>query len=77
MPRARAARAVVEGLPGVVRAQLFGDALHVTVASPAESREAQTALAAGLAAAGHPVTAIAPIAPALEDVFLARIAEAE
>ena len=30
LPRVRAARPVVEKLPGVVRAQVFGDTLHVT-----------------------------------------------
>jgi ABC-2 type transport system ATP-binding protein len=73
LPRARAARPVVESLPGVVRAQVFGDALHVTVATP----EAGAALAGHLAAAGHPATGVVPIAPSLEDLFLARIAQAE
>ena len=73
LPRARAARPVVEGLAGIVRAQLFGDSLHVTVADP----RAVATLPAQLAAAGHPGAIVAPIAPGLEDVFLARIAEAE
>ena len=73
LPRARAARAAVEALPGVVRAQLFGETLHVTVETAAGAAN----LAAQLAAAGHPAEAVVPIAPALEDLFLARIAEAE
>jgi ABC-2 type transport system ATP-binding protein len=88
LPRARAARPVVEALPGVVRAQVFGDTLHVTVEpgepgafTPAVAATAATpaiaAIASHLAAAGHPATGIAPIAPSLEDLFLARIAEAE
>ncbi len=73
LPRARAARRVVEGLPGVASAQLFGETLHVTVADP----RAVATLPAELAAAGHPAASVAPIAPGLEDVFLARIAAAE
>jgi ABC-2 type transport system ATP-binding protein len=73
LPGARAARPVVEALPGVVRAQVFGDTLHVTTRSPAAS----AALVGHLTAAGHPPTAVAPITPSLEDLFLARIADAE
>lgn len=73
LPRPRAARPIVEGLAGVVRAQLFGESLHVTVASA----EAAAALPARLAAAGHPAEAVDAIPPGLEDVFLARIAEAQ
>ena len=69
----RAARPAVEALPGVVRAHLFGDRLHVTVAAASTPEE----LGGRLAAAGHPAGSIAPIAPTLEDVFLARVAEAE
>jgi len=70
---ARRARAVAESVPGVRRAQLFGETLHVTVDSAARTGEA---LAAALAAAGHPVRALEPVPATLEDVFLARIAEA-
>ncbi len=70
---ARAARPAIEALPGVVRAHLFGDRLHVTVAPESTPEE----LGRRLAAAGHPAEAIAPLAPSLEDVFLARVAEAE
>ena len=73
LPGVRAARPVVEKLPGVVRAQVFGDTLHVTL----QTAEAGAALAGHLAAAGHPATSVAPIAPSLEDLFLARIADAE
>mgnify|MGYP003375060087 CR=1 FL=1 len=69
----RAARPAVEAVPGVVRAHLFGDRLHVTVAAGAEP----AALAADLAATGHPASAIERIAPSLEDVFLAAVAEAD
>lgn len=82
LPRARAARPLVETLPGVVRAQVFGDGLHVTLerreaAADPRAGDSRVALSAHLAAAGHPATAIVPIEPVLEDVFLARIAEAE
>ena len=80
LPRARAARTIVDALPGVRSAQLFGDSLHVTVARPLEESpeksDARAALAAVLAAAGFPAATIAPLAPSLEDVFLARITEA-
>ena len=69
----RAARPAVEALPDVVRAHLFGDRLHVTVATESTPEE----LGRRLAAAGQPAATIAPIAPTLEDVFLARVAEAE
>jgi len=69
----RAARPAVEALPGVVRAHLFGDRLHVTVAPESAPEE----LGRRLAAAGLPAESIAPIPPSLEDVFLARVAEAE
>ena len=76
-PEARRLGAAVEAVAGVVRAQLFGDRLHVTVTDPAASQEVRAGLASALAAAGAPGAAIAPIDPSLEDVFLARIAEAE
>ncbi len=80
LPRARAARAIVAALPGIRSAQLFGDSLHVTLEAPTpgapQAPEPRAALAAALAEAGHPASRIAPLAPALEDVFLARISEA-
>ncbi|MCZ7652849.1 MAG: ABC transporter ATP-binding protein [Thermoanaerobaculia bacterium] len=75
-PEARRFAAAVEAVPGVLRAQLFGDRLHVTV-DAATAGEVRAALATALAAAGASGAAIAAIEPSLEDVFLARIAEAE
>jgi ABC-2 type transport system ATP-binding protein len=71
---ARRARAVAESVPGVRRAQLFGESLHVTVESDGRTRDA---LATALATAGHPVRSLERVPATLEDVFLARIAEAE
>ena len=71
---ARRARAVAESVRGVRRAQLFGESLHVTVEPDGRAREA---LAAALAGAGHPVRSLERVPATLEDVFLARIAEAE
>ncbi|KAB2950420.1 MAG: ABC transporter ATP-binding protein [Thermoanaerobaculia bacterium] len=70
---ARSARAVAELVPGVRRAQLFGETLHVTVDSAAR---AAPELAAALSAAGHVVRDLTRIPASLEDVFLARIAAA-
>jgi drug efflux transport system ATP-binding protein len=72
--RPRAARPVVEAVAGVVRAQVFGERLHVTVASGAETAPR---IRAALRHAGFEVTALEPLAPGLEDLFLARIAGAE
>jgi len=62
----------LEAVPGVSEAALFGDRLHALLADAAVA----TALAAHLAAAGHPGAAIAPIAPSLEDAFIHIIASA-
>jgi ABC-2 type transport system ATP-binding protein len=74
LARARAARPVAERSPGVVRADLFGDRLHVTMASAASDR---APLLAALAAAGFADVDATPVEPTLEDVFLAHIAAAE
>jgi ABC-2 type transport system ATP-binding protein len=62
--------AALAGAPGIVRAGLFGRALHVTVrehdAGPARVREA-------LAAHGIEVAGIRPVEPSLEDVFIALV----
>jgi ABC-2 type transport system ATP-binding protein len=71
--RPRAVRPVVEAVEGVTKAQVFGERLHVTVASAAATapriREA-------LRRAGFEVAALEPITAGLEDLFLARIAGA-
>jgi ABC-2 type transport system ATP-binding protein len=71
--RVREARVVVEALPGVRRAAIFGDRLHLAVDSA--EREAP-AVAAALRAAGFEVREARPLAPSLEDVFIERIAGA-
>jgi ABC-2 type transport system ATP-binding protein len=65
-----AALAALDGSPGVVRAGLFGRALHVTV----EDREAALAeLPRRLAALGVGLAGLRPIEPSLEDVFIALV----
>jgi ABC-2 type transport system ATP-binding protein len=70
----RRARAVVEEVAGVERVLIFGDRLHVTVGAADSART--RAIAAALAAAGFADAAIRTVEPVLEDVFLARVAEA-
>jgi ABC-2 type transport system ATP-binding protein len=72
--RLRRARATVLALPGVSGAAIFGDQLHLTVDDAARrAPEVERALAAQ----GFTVTAAAPLAAGLEDVFIARLAEQE
>lgn len=80
LSRPRAARAAIEALPGVERAQVFGDRLHVTLGDATATSASFAALlrGAGIAVEDSPTQpAIAPIEPGLEDVFLARVAEAQ
>lgn len=70
---ARAVRGLMAAQPGVLGAQLFGDRLHVAVESATAARPV---LLAALAAAGHGEAQVEPLAPTLEDVFLARISAA-
>jgi ABC-2 type transport system ATP-binding protein len=72
--RPRAARSVVASVPGVADAQVFGERLHVTVAS---ASEASSPIREALRGAGFSVAALEPIPAGLEDLFLARIAGAE
>uniref|UniRef100_A0A832I2W4 ABC transporter ATP-binding protein n=1 Tax=Eiseniibacteriota bacterium TaxID=2212470 RepID=A0A832I2W4_UNCEI len=69
----RAAQAAAEALPGVTRAALFGDRLHLTVADAAG---AGARIEAALRARGFAVDGWRVIEPSLEDVFMARAAEA-
>ncbi|MDR7555817.1 MAG: ABC transporter ATP-binding protein [Armatimonadota bacterium] len=62
---------VVRTSPLVTDAALYGTAIHALVADP---HRAAPALADALAAAGVRVRAVAPRAPALEDVFVALVA---
>jgi ABC-2 type transport system ATP-binding protein len=66
---ARAVEALLDA-PGVVEAGLFGRAVHVVVA---DAESARAALPAWLAERGIPVEGIEPIAPSLEDVFIALV----
>ncbi len=68
------ARGAAARLPAVRRAAVFGEWLHVTLASADTEGPAVTA---GLDAAGFPVIATERVAPSLEDVFMDRIARAE
>jgi len=71
--RVREARLVAERVPGVHRAAVFGDRLHVTVEI---GDEAAARVADALRAAGHVVGDVRRIVPTLEDVFIHRIAGA-
>ena len=68
---ARAAE-LLEGMPGVLGAGLFGRALHVTLQAGTDRRQ----IARRLAEHGISVDSIEEIPPTLEDVFIARIEEA-
>jgi ABC-2 type transport system ATP-binding protein len=65
--RARAAVALVAGLDGVLDCQLFGDRLHVVVAS---AEAARTPVLEALTAGGFPGASAVSIPATLEDVFL-------
>ncbi len=67
----RAARDALLGNPLARRVVLFGDAVHVTVASPNDAVE----LARALQAAGVPARRVAPVEASFEDVFIARLAD--
>ncbi len=70
----RQARGEAVRLPAVRRAAVFGEWLHLTVASADTDGPA---VAAALGAAGFPVLATERVAPSLEDVFMERITRAE
>jgi ABC-2 type transport system ATP-binding protein len=67
---ARRALAIVRGKVGPERAQLFGDRLHVRVASDAE----REGIVAVLTEAGLPPSSVRAVTPTLEDVFIERVA---
>ncbi len=60
----------LQGAPGVLEAAMFGRAVHVMVE---DARAAQDAIPAFLAARGLDSSRITPIAPSLEDVFVALV----
>ena len=72
-PSPRAARAALEGVPGVRSAVLFGDEVHV-LGTPDLAEET---LVAALAAAGLFDADIHPKPPSLEDVFIQTVAASE
>lgn len=74
MERARDARDRLAALPGVRRAAVFGDRLHLSVAS---AEEAIPRITAALREAGLEMRSARAIVPSLEDVFIGKIAEAE
>ena len=67
---ADAALAALDGAPGIVRAGLFGRELHVDTA---EAASGEAVIAGHLAGAGVALRALAPVAPSLEDTFIARV----
>jgi ABC-2 type transport system ATP-binding protein len=69
--RVREARDAARAIPEVKRVAIFGDRLHVTVRSAAA--DAST-IEGSLRAAGFPVTAVEPVEPSMEDIFIDRIA---
>jgi ABC-2 type transport system ATP-binding protein len=72
--RPQEALAVVESLPGVREAGLFGPRLHATVE---EGSTAAPRVAAALRQAGFAVEDVEPVPPSLEDVFVSLIARSE
>jgi ABC-2 type transport system ATP-binding protein len=72
--RAREAREAAARLPAVRRAAIFGDRLHLTVAS---AEADGPAVEAALRQAGFAPREAHRIDPSLEDVFIERIAAAE
>jgi ABC-2 type transport system ATP-binding protein len=67
----RRALAILRELPGVTDVQMFGERAHVRLA--ASDPGAGDRIAAGLGEAGLHVSSVRPIAPSLEDVFIARL----
>ena len=64
---------VLEAVPGVTDVAIFGSALHVIV----EEADTMPALRDYLTARQVTVTALEPILPSLEDVFVALIEQAD
>jgi ABC-2 type transport system ATP-binding protein len=67
----RRAPAILERIPGVADVQMFGERAHVVIDDA--SAAAQDRLRSQLAAAGVTVIGVRPLAPSLEDVFIARL----
>jgi ABC-2 type transport system ATP-binding protein len=72
-PRAPQALSVLDALPGVTEAALFGDRLHALLAEPALA----PAVARHLEDTGFVPAAVQSIQPSLEDAFIHIISKAE
>jgi ABC-2 type transport system ATP-binding protein len=72
-PDSRRAIQILEKVPGINRAALFGEEIHVTLAS--KQRDWPTAVEQ-LRQSGIPVQSVRDIDPSLEDVFMERVAGA-
>lgn len=75
VPQARDALGRLSTQPAIASAQVFGDRLHVWI-DHADRGAAQDLLTAAARHAGIVPSAIRPIVPSLEDVFIARLAAA-
>jgi ABC-2 type transport system ATP-binding protein len=64
---------VLRRVPGVASVQMFGDRMHVRLDKDHEG--ATESVAAALSSAGLTVSSLREIAPALEDVFVAKLGE--
>ena len=73
-PRVRDVIELVRRLPGVAEAQVFGDRLHVTLADASD--QGVERFRAALAATSLRGAPMREMTPSLEDVFIARLAEA-
>ncbi|MGQ9467013.1 MAG: ATP-binding cassette domain-containing protein [Anaerolineae bacterium] len=70
LQRVREAARTLEGIPGVLEIQVYGDRLHVFVEDP---RQGEEAIRAALARAGIGVDAIRPTHPRMEQAFISLI----
>jgi ABC-2 type transport system ATP-binding protein len=76
VPSAREAVDQLAGQRDIASVQVFGDRLHIWIDH--NSRESATqVLAAATAAAALTPSSVRPILPSLEDVFIARLSEAD
>ena len=68
--RVREAARTLEGIPGVLEVQVYGDRLHVFVEDPQQGKEA---IQAALASTGIGVDFIRPTRPRMEQAFISLI----
>jgi len=74
VPDPRGAVSALRSKAGVTDAQVFGERLHIWSSAPAA--QADEEMQQRLRAAGLQTSSIRPILPSLEDVFIAKLAEA-